>query len=65
MFGYAVNSILGFFGYSTHTTEDVEPINANQEHIGEVEHPVELAERFAKQMREEAHKLESKEYMVE
>ena len=65
MFGFAVNSILGFFGYSTHATEDVEHINANQEHIGEVEHHVELAEKFAKQMREEAHKLESKEYMIE
>ena len=30
-----------------------------------MEHHVELAERFAKQMREEAHKLESKEYMIE
>ena len=65
MFGFAVNSILGFFGYSTHTTKDMEHINANQEHISEVEHHVELAERFAKQMREEAHKLENREYMVE
>ena len=65
MFGFAVNSILGFLGYSTHTAEDVEYINANQEHIGEVEHHVELAERFAKKVREEAHKLENREYMVE
>ena len=65
MFGFAVNSILGFFGYSTHTTEDVEHNKANQEHIGEVEHHVELAERFAKQMREEAHKLENREHMAE
>ena len=57
MFGFAVISILGFFGYSTHTTVDVEHINANQEHIGKVEHHVELVKRFAKQMREEAHKL--------
>ena len=34
MFGFAVNSILGFFRYSTHTTENVEHINANQEHMG-------------------------------
>ena len=65
MFGFAVNSILGFFGYSTHTTEDIEHINANQDHIGEVEHHVELAEKFAKQMREEAHLLEKREYMME
>ena len=65
MFGFAVNSILGFFGYSTHTTEDVEHINMIQEHIGKIEHHVELAKRFAKQMREEAHKLENKEFMVE
>lgn len=63
MFGFAVNSILGFFGYSTHTTEDVEHINANQDHIGE--RHVELAEKFARQMREEAHDLENREYMVE
>ena len=65
MFGFEVNSILGFFGYSTHTTEDVDYINANQDHIGEVEHHVELAEKFAKQMREEAHLLEKWEYMME
>lgn len=65
MFGFAVNSILGFFGYSTHTTEDVEHINANQDHIGEVEHHVKPAEKFAKQMLEKAHEWENREFMVE
>lgn len=36
-----------FFGYSTHTTEDIEHISANQDHINEVEQHVELAEKFA------------------
>lgn len=54
----------GFFGYSTHTTEDIEHVNANQDHIGEVEQHVELAEKFAKAMREEANQLEGREFMV-
>ena len=62
MFGFAINSVLGWFGYSTHNTEDMEQIDANQDHINKEEH---LAVRFAKAMREEAHKLSSREYMLE
>ena len=65
MFGFAVNSVLNFFGYSTTTTEDVKHINANQQHLAQVEKHVELAEEFADQMRREAHNLENKEQMIE
>ena len=65
MFGFAVNSVLNFFGYSTTTTEDVKHINANQQHLAQVEKHVELAEKFADQMRREAHNLENKEQMIE
>lgn len=65
MFGFVVNSVLGWFGYSTQSTEDIEHINANQDHFNKVEHHVVLAERFAKIMREEAYKLSSREFMPE
>ena len=65
MFGFAVNSVLNFFGYSTTTTEDMKHINANQQHLAQVEIHVELAEEFADQMRREAHNLENKERMIE
>ena len=65
MFGFAVNSVLNFFGYSTTTTEDVKHINANQQHLAQVEKHVEMAEEFAEQMRREAHDLENKEQMIE
>ena len=59
MFGFTVNSVLNFFGYSATTTEDVKHINANQQHLAQVEQHVEQAEQFAKQMRREAHVLEN------
>ena len=36
MFGFAINLVLGWFEYSTHTTKHIEHINANQDHINEV-----------------------------
>lgn len=65
MFGFAVNSVLNFFGYSSTITEDVKHINANQQHLAQVEQHVEQAEQFAEQMRREAHLLENKEEMIE
>lgn len=65
MFGFAVNSVLNFFGYSATTTEDVKHIKANQQHLAQVEQHVEQAEQFAEQMRREAHNLENKERMIE
>ncbi len=65
MFATAVNSVLGFFGYSTTTTNDVKHINANQKHLLQVEHHVAQAEEFASKMRDEAHDLANKELMVE
>ena len=63
--GFAVNSVLNFFGYSATTTEDVKHINANQQHLAQVEQHFEQAEQFAEQMRREAHILENKEKMIE
>ena len=65
MFGFAINSVLNFFGYSATTTEDVKHINANQQHLAQVEQHVEQAEQFAEQMTKEAHLLENKERMIE
>ena len=65
MFGFAVNSILNFFGYSTHTSAEVKHINANQQHLNQIEKHVEQTELFAKKMRAEAHSLANKEQMIE
>ena len=65
MFGFAVNSVLNFLGYSATSTEDVKHINANQKHLAPVEQHVEQAEQFAVQMSREAHILENKEKIIE
>ena len=65
MFGFAVNPVLNFFGYSATTTEDAKHINANQQHLAQVEQQVEQAEQFGGEMRREAHILENKEKIIE
>ncbi len=65
MFTQAVNSVLGWFGYSTTTTKDVKHINANQKHIKQVETHVASAEKFASKIRAEAHDVANKEQMIE
>ena len=65
LFGAAMDSVLGWFGYSLHTTEDVKHINANQEHLDQVAHQVELTEKFSKSIQEEAHNIEHREELTE
>ena len=65
LFGVAVDKVLGFFGYSHSTVEEVKHINANQNHLMQLEKHVEAAEKFARKMKQDAHDVETKEVMIE
>ena len=58
IFGAALDSVLGWFGYSMHTTEDVKHINANQHHLEQMAHQVTMTEKYAKSIQSEAHDLD-------
>ena len=61
IFGAALDSVLGWFGYSLHTTEDVKHINANQHHLEQMAHQVKMTEKYAKSIQSKAHDLEERE----
>ena len=65
IFGAALDSVLGWFGYSLHTTEDVKHINANQQHLEQMAHQVTMTEKYAKSIQSEAHNLEEREGITE
>lgn len=59
--GAAVDSVLGWFGYSLHTTEDVKHINANQHHLEQKAHQVTMTKKYAKSIKSDARDLEERE----
>ena len=65
IFGAALDSDPGWFGYSMHTTKDVKHINANQHHLEQMAHQVTMTEKYAKSIQSEAHDLEEREGIME
>lgn len=61
IFGAALDSVLGWFGYSLHTTEDVKHINGNQHHLEQMAYQVTMTEKYIKSIQSEAHDLEEQE----
>ena len=65
LFGSAISGILGWFGATTSSTEEVKRVNANQEHIDQVARQVALTQEFSKKMAEHSAQLESRENLTE
>ena len=64
MFGAAADKVLGWFGYSTTTNEDVRHINSNSQHIMDVGKAVNATQEFSNRILKTAHSLAHKEELT-